>query len=401
MSSTIIYGHLGHASSGEIPINTPERGLDIEQKHRQVAAFLKSNQYDALLLQEPHNFAWLTSGGDSSRKGSAETTAALFITKEARVVVTSNIDSAMMFDRELPGQGFQLKERPWYEPRHLILEDLCRGRKVASDTGFQNTIDASLQLVSLRTPMTVLECERMRELGRTVAHAVEASARHCRPGETEAEIAAEVAHRMLKRQVVPERIQVMADGESNRYRHWSFGPRPLKRWCVISAVGRRWGLHCSATRTLCFGSPPKDLQANHHRALLMQATGMYFSQPEWELFEVWNRVQRIYEKFGVPDEWRSCDQAAVTGFRIVEVPVVPKSEFRLSSRMAVHWHPSVSGAMVGDTILVAEEGFEILTPMEDWPKATVEVKSAPILRPDILRRPAASDVLSQSVLEEK
>lgn len=397
--SMVITGRAESAASGEFQISSPERSLDVQHKHEAVAAFLQSHEYDALLLQDPANFAWFTSGGDCTRAGSTDRVAALFITPEARVAVCGNADSAQLFERELPGLGFQLKERPWCEPRHLLLEDLCRGRSVASDTGFGPTVDVSLELAALRLPLSVLECERLRELGRAVAHAVEATARNCRPRDTEAEIAAEAAHRLIKRQIVPERLQVMADGQSERHRHWTFGPRSVRNWVTISAVGRRWGLCAAATRTVSFGDPPKDLQSDHHRAALLEATGMFFSQPDWELFEVWNRVQRIYEKYGVADEWRLADQGEVIGYRVVEVPVVPQSQFRLSPRMAVHWHPSVHAAVTGDTILVTDEGFEIVTPMEDWPKVTVEVKHTPVHCPDILRRAPAAELISQSVLE--
>jgi Xaa-Pro aminopeptidase len=397
--SAVISGPVEPASSGEIQISTPERGLDVEQKHRLVSEFLESHQYDALLLQEPGSFAWFTSGADCSRGGSSESIAALFITPEARVVMTSNVDSAQLFERELPGLGFQLKERPWYEPRHVLIEDVCRGRTVASDGNFGFTNNVSPQLIGLRLPLTVLECERLRELGRAVAHSVEASARNCQAGETEAEIAAETAHRLIKRQVIPERIQVCADGQNVRHRHWSFGTRRARHCCVISAVGRRWGLQVGATRTVCFGEPSDELRKAHHRTVLAHATGMYFCQPEWELFEVWNRVQRIYEKFGVAEEWRHADQAEIIGYQVTEVPIVPKSEFRLAPRMAVHWHPSVGPAAAGDAILVADDGFEVLTPMENWPKITVEVKGSAIHCPDILRRATADDISDDSVLE--
>jgi Xaa-Pro dipeptidase len=118
----------------------------------------------------------------------------------------------------------------------------------------------------------------------------------------------------------------------------------------------------------------------------MQATGMYFSQPDWELFETFNRVSRIYEKFGCPDEWQVADQGSVIAYKTNEVPIVPRSEFRLAQRMPVFWHPSVGPALVADTILVGESEFELLTPAGDWPRVKVEVKGAPIFRPDILRR---------------
>lgn len=384
--STVSLGPAEPASSTEIEISDQERWEDVDRKHSRVAEFLEVHGYDALLLQKPANFAWFTSGGDSSRRGSSQTTANLFVTPEARLVLTANVDTPHIFDRELPGLGFQLKERPWYEPRHLLIEDLCRGRTVASDTGTTGTEDASVHLTHLRLPLTGLDRDRTRVVGRLVTHAVEATARHLAQGQSEAEIAGEVAHRLVKRRLIPERIQVWADNQNERYRHWSYGTDRVERTCVISAVARRWGLCAGAARACSFGGPPDEFRSAYHRAALVQATGLYFSRPEWELFEIWDRVKRIYDKFGCTNEWQLADQAAIIGFEACEIPVVPRSEFRLAPGMAVHWYPSVGPATVGDTVLVEDEGPELVTPMENWPRLTVSVKGTSLYRPDILLR---------------
>lgn len=385
--SLMMYGPSEPMSSEEIPVVSPERAADIEQKHRLVADFLESHQYDALLLQQPANFSWFTSGGNSARRsGSTEATAALFITPDARVVVTTNVDSPQLFDHELAALGFQLKERDWSEPRHGLIDDLCRGRTVASDSGWGGTHDVSVQLNGMQLPFTALEAERLRELGRLLAHAIEATCRQCRHGQTEAKIAGHLAHRLIKHQIVPERIQILADGRSRHYRHWSYSSDPVARVVTVAAVGRRWGLCLGAARTVSFGTAPTDVRDAYQRAVLVHAAGMYFSQPEWELFEIWNRIQRIYEKYGLIDEWRQAEQAEVIGYRISEIPLVPKSEYRLATGTAVHWHPTVGPAFIADSILVAEKKFELLTPTENWPCLRVEVKGEPVVCPGILRR---------------
>jgi hypothetical protein len=42
--------------------------------------------------------------------------------------------------------------------------------------------------------------------------------------------------------------------------------------------------------------------------------------------------------------------------------------------------------MAGDTVLVGENVTELLTPLENWPRLTVEVKGTRIDCPEILRR---------------
>ena len=373
-------------SSGELPVICPERASDIDQKHERVAQFLKENRLAALVLQRPANLSWFTSGADFTRHGSSETTASLFVLPEARVVLTSNVESAQLFEGTLAGLGFQLKERPWHEPHSVLVEDVCRGRQVGSDTGIGRTTDVSEKLLSLRQPLNSLECERLRELGLQVAHAVEATARHFEHGISEAEIAAQLSHRLLKHRVLPERVQVCADGISNRFRHWPPSPEPVERFCTLSVIGRRDGLCAGVARTVCFGEIPNELRSSYLIALMTQATGMYFSQSGWAIGETWKRVARIYEKFGRSEEWEFADQAEITGYQPCEVRVTPNSDFLLLPGMAMFWHPSVGPASLGDTMLIGPSGLEVLTPTEQWPMSKVDVKGVPILRPDILQR---------------
>ena len=96
-------------------------------------------------------------------------------------------------------------------------------------------------------------------------------------------------------------------------------------------------------------------------------------------------------KFGVVDEWRHAEHAEVIGYRTCEAAVTPRSEASLPIGTAVFWHPTVRTAAVGDTILVRNEGFELITPTENWPHLDIEVKGKRIERPDILVREGSFD----------
>jgi len=377
-------------SSGEFDFTDPDRYEDIERKQAQVAEFLSRNNYDAALVRQPCNFAWFTSGAECPRHAGSEPAAALFITPDARVVVANNVDSGQLFDRQLGGLGFQLKQRAWHEGRNGLLDDLCRGRNVACDTVQAGTTDESAGIAALRFRLTALECERLRKLGAIATHAVEATARHVQPGQTEAEIAGQLANRLVRHEVQPIRLRTVADGRGTAYRHWNFGDNVLRRWCFISATVCRWGLCCSVTRSVAVGSPPDDLMVAFQQAGMLEATGIFFSQVGWPLSTIWQKVHRIYEKQGISEEWQAADQADVIGYRPSEVELVPSSGFILLPRMAVHWHPTVGPAQVGDTILVGEEGHELVTPPTDWPMLFVTVKGKPVHLPDILVREAAT-----------
>lgn len=371
-------------SSAELQAVDPDRIREVERRHGLLVEYLALRNLQGLLLVRPENFAWLTCGGDNSRRGSSRTVAALFITPEARLVLCNSIDSGQLFDRELAGLGFQLKERPWSEDRSVLCQDLCRGRSFADDVAPAQAVHADL--ADFRIGLVAEEQARLRSLGHDLTHCVEAAARNCAHGDTEAEVAGQLAHRMMKREITPVTIQVMADGQGRRYRHWAYGHDRIERFAVISVVGKQRGLHVGMSRTVCFNSPPQELLDWHQHASLVQATGMYFSQAGWKFDDVWTRIARIYEKFGEPEEWRAAEQAELIGYDPSEQLIIPRSERLLPAGAAVYWHPSVRSAATGDTILVRENGYELLTHSDTWPTLPIVVKNEPMPRPAILCR---------------
>ncbi|MCA9059406.1 MAG: M24 family metallopeptidase [Planctomycetaceae bacterium] len=363
-----------------------ERRLnDVELKHDRVRVLLQESGADALLLQDPVNIAWFTAGADPSRFGVESCQTSVFITEDARLFATNSVDSALLFEREAFGLGFQLKQREWFQPHRELVDDLCRGRRVLSDSDHAPKRQAARLLADLRLPLTPLEVDRLRRLSRVVTHAVEVSAANARPGMTEAAIAGEIAHRLVKRTVNPVRIQVAADGRLARFRHWAFGEEPVERFATISCIARRWGLHAAVTRTVCLGHVPDELWQAYQKLALVHGTALYFTRNTLMLQDVWKRVQRIYEKFGLPCEWLQSDQADVIGYRASEHRLTPDSSCALQEGVPVFWHPSVGEAATGDTLLVTARGPELLTRSARWPEMSVLVKGHGIPVPGLLR----------------
>ncbi|QDT66957.1 M24 family metallopeptidase [Calycomorphotria hydatis] len=373
-------------STAEFSLHDLQRANDVDQRQEVIADFLSEHGLDALLISRPENFAWFTLGGNNLRDAGGETTAGLFLTSDARVVICNNIDSQQIFDKELNGLGFQLKERPWHEPKDALIKDLCRGRNVGSDTGIGITENMATELDKLRLPLGHSEELQLKALGRDVVHAVEATGRHCQPGQHECEIAGELAHRLIKRCIEPVRMQVIGDGRAKTYPHGGNMATPVVNYCTIMALGRRDGLHVATSRTVAFGTIDQNQLQAHRNVLLMQATGISFSQAGLKLSETWQRVHRIYEKFNYADEWMLTDQAEVIGYRAVEHQVTPDSDFEMQVGYPICWHPAVEAAPVCDTVLVKESGVEMITGIESWPVVTIQVRGTQITRPDLYVR---------------
>lgn len=373
-------------SSGEFQVADPERVADVDSKHRQVAAWLDTVGRDGLLITDPANFAWFTSGGTCAWFPGEAPRAALLITREARVVLCSNMDSAELFDCQLTGLGFQLKERPWTQPLTLLLDDILRGRNLGADRAYPGAVDVSETVARWRLTLGPLEQARLGVLARQVTHAVEATARTIVPGLTEAEIAAQVSHRLLKHEVVPVRVEAACDGRGRLYRRWAFGADRLRSWVVLSAMGSMWGLHAACSRIVCFGNPPDELASVTRHVAMLSATARAFSQAGLDVPTVCQKVRRIYEKLNQVNEWSLAEQAEAIGFSPQEYRLVPDSSQVLTAGQAIYWHPSIGPVRGGETVLVTDRGGETVTVPESWPVQWVQVREQTLPVPDLLCR---------------
>jgi Xaa-Pro aminopeptidase len=206
------------------PDGVSDRRADIEAKMGRVADLLKEVGCDALLLLDPENFAWATSGGTARGVLDPESNPAAYCNGEARWVLSSNADAQRLFDEEVDGLGFQLKEWPWHWGREQLLADLCLSRKVACDQPRPDATHVGDALRRLRRALTPYEKACYRALGQVIGHALEATCRSLNQGESEREIAGHLSHRLLHRGVQPLHVGVAADGRSPSARRSASGP---------------------------------------------------------------------------------------------------------------------------------------------------------------------------------
>jgi len=363
---------------------------DIEEKHQRIREFLEASGHDGVVFGLADSIAWFTSGGDLAQNlGSDQAAILLFVNRTSRAVITDNVQSSRVFEEELAGLGFQLKERPWYEDSLQVVAELCHNKKIATDLGQNGYTQLRREndpLFNLRRRLTGLERQRLRELGRTVSQAVEATCRNFDPGEREADVAGHLAHRLIREGVVPVDLHVASDDRFARFRRPSFTATPIRKRATIAVTGRRHGLCASATRTVAFGAIDAEFQKHHTLATMVDATCIFFSRPGEVISEVFRRAKRIYEKFHFPHEWTLDYQGSLMGYSPREVLLRPDSRFALDSNMALSWSPSVCAARSEDTFVVDSRGYEVVTKMRDWPAIEVAVKGYIIPRPAILQR---------------
>ena len=87
----------------------------------------------------PAHVAWFT-GGMNVRGLIADTERPGVYTngRQRWLLCCSNVDTQRLFDEELDGLGFQLKEWQWATGRAVLLGELVAGKKFATDRPFPN-----------------------------------------------------------------------------------------------------------------------------------------------------------------------------------------------------------------------------------------------------------------------
>ncbi len=365
------------------------RRADVEEKHRRVRALLATSGHDAALLGRADSIAWFTVGADLGQDLSDETAhAVLLVNQQCRVVITDNVQSARIFEEELAGLGFQLKERSWLNDPSRLVEELARGKRILSDLArpanpWKHDLDP---LGLLRIPLTSLERRRLRELGRSLSLAVEATCRNFDPGETEADVAGHLAHRLMREGIAPLDIRVAADDRAARFRRAPSRSAPIRSHAVVTATGRRHGLCASLSRIVSFGPPSDQLKSDHALAAMAEATCIFFSRPGQSISDAFRRTRRIYEKYAKPDEWQLDYQGHAVGYSPREFILMPDSPFQLQAHMALSWSPGVGAARSQSTVILDSRGYEDVTAPVQWPMLEVAVKGIAVHRPGILVR---------------
>ncbi len=120
------------------PVPLTPRRADIEAKQALISRLILDLDCQSLLLLERANVRWMTSGAAERGVYHGEDCPAVFLSVNQRWIICSSVDTQRLFDEELDGLGFQVKEWPNTVSREQFLAELCHGRRMASDRPFRD-----------------------------------------------------------------------------------------------------------------------------------------------------------------------------------------------------------------------------------------------------------------------
>ena len=364
------------------------RSEEVEAKLHRVRAWLDGRPVDGVLVGSQTGFAWITAGGHNHvALGDAAGVASVLVTAGGAWVLSDNIEHPRILAEEVAGLPFEPVEWPWPDNAGTaeVVSRLCPGGRVASDTGVAGLHPAE-GLAELRRTLLPPEVDRFRVLGRDTATALEDTCHQARPGDTEQEVAAVLALTCRRAGVLDLVNLVAADARIAAYRH----PLPTRKrvtgTLLVVVLGRRHGLHASASRMVAFAPPDDDLRSRHLAVSRVDARLILESRPGRALGQVLVAGIDQYREEGFADEWRLHHQGGLAGYAGREVVAVPGSPEVLEEDQVVAWNPSITRVKSEDTVLVTGGGPDVLTRTASWPEEEVTLAAGTVSRPALLER---------------
>jgi len=356
-----------------------------QQKEVRVQKLLEQRGLDALLLRRVSSFAWYTGGAASYVNTAADLGAAsLLLTGRGSYVIANNIEATRLIKEEkLAEQGLEIVAPFWYEGSDPVAE-LTAGLRLGADAPYLGATDLSAEVGRLRAQLTPEEGGRFRNLGRICGEAMDAAVRQVRPGQSEYEISAALAGETQARGAQPIVNLIATDQRIFDFRHPLPTDRRMERYAMLVLCGRKWGLVCSITRLVHFGSLPDDLQRKQEACARVDATFIAATRPGARLGDVFSQAVASYGELGYGEEWTLHHQGGSASYEPREHVATAASTEIVAEGQAFAWNPSITGVKSEDTILVGKHANEVLTAIPNWPKIEVEVMGQIVPRPAIL-----------------
>ncbi|HYT81715.1 MAG TPA: M24 family metallopeptidase [Actinomycetota bacterium] len=363
-----------------------DRASEVRAKLDLVRGWLDAHHRQAVLFTSQANFAWITAGGRSHISlGEAVGVASVLVAPDEAYLLTTNIELGRLIDEETEGLPLTGIDWPWHESAHGqgVVAELCDPGRSVSDLGIYGMPAAEPDLSELRFTLLPPEVQRYRDLGRDAAEAVEEACRATSPGDPEFDVAGRVAMESHRRDILPLVDLVAADDRIARYRHPLPTRNRVKRTLLVALTGRRHGLHASLTRMVSFGPPDDELAARHAAVSRVDARVILESLPGSSLADILRTGLQQYATEGFPDQWRLHHQGGLAGYAGREVFATPSAQHRLRAYQAVAWNPSITRVKSEDTVLVTDDGPEVLTRTNSWPRQPVELPVGAVDRPSL------------------
>ena len=329
-------------------------------------------------------FAWLLAGASNgvllaAEKGIAE----VLVTPSEFYVLTDTIEARRLQEEELP-DSIQLQSFPWAYPQ--LREDWVAKHRgdttLASDHPAHDEIALAPEIAALKWELTEAELQRYQHVGADASRAMTEVMEAAKPEWSELALAGAGAEALLARGLQPALILAAGERRLPLYRHPLPSNERLGRVAMLVFCARAQGLYANLTRFISVGPLPDDYATAHQRVRQIEAQALAQCRPGMSLAALYTTLQHAYQQHGYPEAINEHHQGGLTGYQAREIIARPDAQVALTPGHVLALNPSVPGAKIEDTFLLASDGLHDLTFDARWPHTRVEN----YLRPEVLQR---------------
>ncbi len=357
---------------------------EITEKLTVIRNILRKQKLAGVRLRGTDWFAWATAGASNvvlltTDFGIAE----VLITLTDAFVLTNNIEAARLEAEEL-SPGFEIWQGGWHQPhlKESFVKELTQGGLVASDKPQGKEIGLPTELIIEKRTLVPGEMIRYRALGREAAEAMTETLLDARRDWTGYELAARGAAALWARGIHPALTLVGDERRLPIHRHATASANKLGDRAMLVFCARRHGLFANLTRFVYFRDPTAQDVRMKQDVAAIEADILKATKPGVNLGQMFEIMQKTYTNFGYSHEINKHHQGGPTGYLSREEIALPGGQSVLAKGMAIAWNPSLIGTKIEDTVLITDQGLEVLTVDPQWPS----FETQGLQRPDYLVR---------------
>ncbi len=361
----------GQAGQGSEPgsVTTgprPERAV----KRDRLLELLDRRGAERIVLSSATALGWYLDGARTHVSLAAPPIVAAVVDRAGDTLLATDNEVDRLIGEELPS-GVDVRVVAWDQPL-----------PVPGGAGTLTEDDVAAELRRLRVPLLPAETARFATLGAETAAALTRVLGRAQPQHRELDVAAEVTAEIVRSGAEPL-VVLVGGGSRTGVRHPLPTSAPLDRRALVVVCARRSGLIVNISRSVAFAPPTAAEEDAQRRILGVEAAYLDALVPGTALAEVFRAGCRAYGTHGFdPDEWRRHHQGGVAGYAGRDPRATDATDDPVRTGQAFAWNPTGDGAKVEDTVLLSEQGLQVLTVDPGWPTVAYGGRR----RPDVLRR---------------
>ncbi|MCG8500045.1 MAG: hypothetical protein MJB12_06515 [Firmicutes bacterium] len=355
------------------------REEDFLYKVEAIRNILKEKNFDGIEINSQANFSYVTRGRGFIGLASTVACGSLFITLDRICLVSENIEIMRLYQEQLDSNPLvEAIGYSWDEPqkRETVVKQIKGDLKIATENELEE------ELFKLRTIMTPYDREEYKKLGYDTAALIQEICKNIKKGVGEYELAGEISNKLWSNNIEPVTILIAFDERALKYRHPVMAGNRLDNYALVGICGRRNGLIVSLSRDVLINRDEEMIQ-KHMKCAKVSAA--FLSN-----LKIGNTAQNVFEKGllayqeqGYPLEYKEHHQGGLTGFVPRELRVNIGCTHLVRKDEAYAFNPTIQGSKCEDTVLVTENGIEIMTYTGNYAYVTCDIDGERLMMPTV------------------